>query len=167
MEKVRLIIEEFSNEVILALIVCVLILFVLLFITMINLSLYKSKRKSLNSSKANLSYDDHIINNKKEIDFMKKLQSDILAHIDILESRVESSFSKVNLYRYNALERLGGQLSFIFIMLNEQDCGVILHNVHNDDFTYVYAKQVIDGKTEEVLTREEQEQLALTIKQKK
>lgn len=166
MNNIKLIIENSTTEIIFALIIIVIVLFILLFITMMNLSLYKSRRKGLNSKKANLSYDDHILNNHKDIEFMKKIQSDILAHIDILETRVDNTISKVKLYRYNALERQGGQLSFIFILLNDVNSGIILHNVHNDDFTYVYAKKVTDGKTEEVLTREEQEQLTLTIKQK-
>lgn len=166
-EKITPVIENSNIEIILGLGIAIIILFILLFITMVNLSLFRAKYKKLNKSSKGFSYDDHIINNKKDIEFIKKIQSDTLGQLDVLKEGLKLSYSKVNLYRYNAFEQQGGQLSFILIMLNGQNDGVILHNVHNNDFTYMYGKSVTNGETEEVLTKEEKDQLTKIINKNK
>lgn len=164
MEQIKLVIENSYTEIIMALSVAVIILFVLLFITMIALAVSSRSRK-MPKNLANLSLDENVINNRKEIDFMKKIQSDILAQIDVLHGKSDLAFSKSNLYRYNAMAQQGGQLSFILILLNDQHDGLLLHNLHSDTFSYIYAKKIKAGKAEEVLSKEEQEQLNITMKQ--
>ena len=159
-------IESSQNEFIIGLMIVCIILLVLLFITMINFSLFKSKYKKLNKGSKGIALDEHIINNKKEIEFVKKMQTDILNKMDIMEVQKKKSYSKMTLHKYNAFENAGGKVSFILVMLDENRDGFILHNIHNNDFSYLYAKKVSRGTTEEVLTKEEKEVLLKTINNK-
>lgn len=163
MDNVLPFIESAQTEIILTLVIVSLLLFVLLFITMINLSFFKSKYKKLNKGTTGMTYDEHILENKKEIKQLKLSQTDIFSHIDKMQIDLTKTYSKLSLYKYNAFENQGGKLSFILVLLNHERDGVILHNIHNNDFTYMYAKKVSRGTTEETLTKEEKEVLLETI----
>lgn len=163
MENLIPFIESSQNEFILGLIIACIVLLVLLFITMINLSMFKSKYKKLNKGTNGLSLDEHILNNKKEIEFVKKIQTDVLNKIDAVELDLNKAYSKMTLHKYDAFDNAGGKLSFILVMLDANRDGFVLHNIHNNDFSYLYAKKVSRGTTEEVLTKEEKEILLNTI----
>ena len=158
-------IENSQNEFILGLMIVSIILLLLLFITMINLSMFKSKYKKLNKGSNGFSFDDHILNNKKAIENLEQELKDSEHHIDLLEAQVKRDYSKVTLKKYDAFENQGGKLSFILVMLNDDRDGFILHNIHNNDFSYLYAKNVERGTTIETLTPEEKEVLIETINQ--
>jgi len=131
---------------------------------MINLSLFKSKYGRLNKGSKGFSFDEHILNNKKEIEFIKHSQTDILKKLDSLDMYFQKAYTKMNLFKYNAFENQGGQLSFILVMLDENRDGFILHNIHNQDFSYLYGKNVTRGTTKETLTDDEKRILLETIK---
>lgn len=159
-------IESSQNEFILGLIIACIVLLLLLFVTMINLSMFKSKYRKLNKGSKGIPLDEHILKNKNEIEFMKKIQTDVLNKIDAVELKMMKSYSKMTLHKYDAFDNAGGKLSFILVMLDEERDGFILHNIHNNDFSYLYAKKVSRGTTEEVLTKEEKEILLNTINNK-
>jgi hypothetical protein len=163
MENIRPFIESAQIEIILTLSLVSIILFFLLFITMINLSFFKSKYKKLNKGTTGMKYDEHILENKNEIKRIKTSQNDIIEHIDKMKLDLTKTYTKLSLYKYNAFENQGGKMSFILVLLNSDRDGVILHNIHNNDFTYLYAKKVSRGTTEETLTKEEKEVLLETI----
>lgn len=163
MEHIIPFIESSQNEFIAALLIVCIILMILLFITMINLSLFKSKYKKLNKGTSGLSYDEHILNNKKEIDAIKMAQADALTKIEGLDLKLKRTYSKMTLHKYDAFENQGGKLSFVLVMLDDERDGYILHNVHNNDFSYLYAKKVDRGTTTETLTPEEKSVLLETI----
>ncbi len=156
-------IESSQNEFIFGLLIACIILFILLFITMINLSLFRSKYKKLNKGTNGLTYDEHILNNKKEIENIKQTQTNEINRIDVLDIKLKKAYSKTILHKYNAFEKQGGKLSFILVMLDDNRDGYMLHNIHNNDFSYLYAKNVTRGTTVETLTPEEKEILLETI----
>ena len=119
----------------------------------------------MNKGTSGFSFDEHILKNKKEIENIKKDQLDVFHRIDLLDQQYKNTYSKVNLYKYDAFENQGGKLSFILVMLDDNRDGFILHNLHNSDFSYLYAKKVSRGTTAETLTPEERELLMETIKQ--
>lgn len=159
-------IESSQTEIIFTLMIVSVLLFLLLFITMINLSFFKSKYKKLNKGTTGMTYDEHILANKNNIKALQDSQVDIFNHIEKLNVDLTKAYTKMSLLKYNAFENQGGKLSFILVLLNSERDGVILHNIHNNDFTYMYAKKVSRGTTEETLTKEEKDLLLETINKK-
>ncbi len=148
---------------ILGLMIACIILLILLFITMINLSSFRSHYQKLNKGNRDLALDEHILKNKNEIELVKNLQKETIERMDTLDLKLKKSYSKVSLHKYDAFENQGGKLSFILVMLDDDRDGYILHNIHNHDFSYLYAKQVSRGSTTETLTDEEKKILIQTI----
>lgn len=64
-------------------------------------------------------------------------------------------YQKTALVKYDALREMGGNLSFAFAMLNDDNCGFIFNVVNSQEGCFVYAKNVINGVAEGKLSDEE------------
>ena len=76
-----------------------------------------------------------------------------------LSKQVKSSFQKFGFVKYNAFKGMGGNLSFVIAMLDDNNSGFILDAVHSREGCYLYLKEVEEGATEVLLGGEEQEAL--------
>ncbi|WZL81522.1 DUF4446 family protein [Vallitaleaceae bacterium 9-2] len=157
--------ESMQVEILMIVTAVTLILFILLFITMINLSIFRNKYKKLNKGKTIQSYEEHIIKNKSDIEYLKQNEKELFNHIERIQEKAKDAYTKVYLHRYNAFERQGGEMSFVLVMLNRYNNGVILHNLHNSEYSYLYSKNVTNGMTKETLTQEEKDVLLKAMKQ--
>ena len=72
---------------------------------------------------------------------------------------------KFSLNRFNPFNQVGGDQSFILILLDNNNSGVIITSLHNRDNTRIYAKQIKNGQGfQSTLSREEKSALAQIIK---
>lgn len=157
MEKIMPFIESSQNEWILILVITCIVLFVLLFITMINLSFFISKYKKVLKETKGVQFDDYIVKSRAELTAINQSLESIQAALGNMNQRIQNSYSKLYLKKYNAFENQGGKLSYVLLLLDSHNDGIMLNNVHNNSFTYQYIKRVQNGTTEEQLIPEEQE----------
>ena len=76
-----------------------------------------------------------------------------------------NQFPKIKLTRFNPFSDVGGDQSFILVILDNTNSGVIITSLHNRDNTRLYAKQIKNGQGfQSTLSREEKSALAKTIK---
>ena len=83
--------------------------------------------------------------------------------IRILYKKMESTFQKVGIIKYDAFNQMGGKLSFSLALLNENDDGFILNSVHSSDGCYSYTKIVKNGRCDINLGEEEKQALDMAI----
>lgn len=88
------------------------------------------------------------------------------AEIRNLYKKQRLNFQKIGMIKYDALREMGGNLSFVLALLDENNSGFILNSVHNIHSNYCYAKEIKEGKCSIALSEEEQAALekALTSK---
>lgn len=80
------------------------------------------------------------------------------------EKNVLSSFHKVKLFRFNPFDDVGGDQSFILILLNQQNDGILLTSLHHRNFTRLYAKPIKDGQGDNItLSKEEKSAILKAI----
>lgn len=83
-------------------------------------------------------------------------------------SSVDSQFSsdtKIYLTRFNPFEELGGDQSFILVLLDSHQNGVIITSLHAKETTRIYAKPIKNGQADGInLSKEEKIALAKTVK---
>lgn len=72
-----------------------------------------------------------------------------------LFKKLEGSFQKVGIVRYDAYQQMGGMLSFSLALLDEKNDGFILNSVHSIDGCYTYTKEIKNGKCKIELGNEE------------
>lgn len=63
---------------------------------------------------------------------------------------------KFKLKRYNPYDDVGGDLSFTLSLLNGKNSGVLITSLHTRAGTRLYAKEIIAGKSELKLSKEEE-----------
>ena len=144
---------------ILVLIGLVLILLIFLISTMVQLKSLTRKYDYFMRGKDAESMEEIILNLSDEI---KELKSKDRANKDVmrtLSKNVKGSYQKFGMVKYNAFKGMGGNLSFAFAMLDQNNTGFILNSVHSREGCYLYIKDIEKGETETLLGSEEKEAL--------
>ena len=140
---------------------CVLILVLLVLVIMLMVRLNRLSRKYdyFMRGKDAESMEEIIMNLSDEI---KELKSQDRANKDVmrtLSKNVKGSYQKFGMVKYNAFKGMGGNLSFAFAMLDQNNTGFILNSVHSREGCYLYIKDIEKGETETLLGSEEKEAL--------
>ena len=79
---------------------------------------------------------------------------------------MQKTYQKVGIVRYDAFNEMGGNLSFVLTMLNDQNSGWLLNAMHSREGCYTYIKEIINGKSYVELGEEEKESLERAIFQR-
>ena len=80
-------------------------------------------------------------------------------YLDSVVSKAQAGYQKTGIVKYNAFKGMGGNLSFVIAMLDDNNTGFVLNSVHSREGCYLYLKDVVEGKTEVLLGSEEKEAL--------
>ena len=76
-------------------------------------------------------------------------------HLTELKRNFQFAIQKVGTVRFSPFADTGGNLSFALALLDGEDCGVIITNMHSRDYNRIYLKKILHGKSEIALTNEE------------
>ena len=136
-----------------------LILLIAFIICMIKMNkLYRRYDRFMRGKDAE-TLEDTMINILEQL---KDLNAKDRANKDMMKSlskQVKDSFQKFGFVKYNAFKGMGGNLSFVLAMLDDNNTGFVLDAVHSREGCYLYLKEVEEGATEVLLGSEEQEAL--------
>lgn len=94
-----------------------------------------------------------------EAKYLRAKDSDTRRLVDSIVSKAQAGYQKTGIVKYNAFKGMGGNLSFVIAMLDDNNTGFVLNSVHSREGCYLYLKDVIEGKTEVLLGNEEKEAL--------
>lgn len=83
--------------------------------------------------------------------------------IKTLYKRMETTYQKMGLVKYDAFNQMGGQLSFSLALLDEKNNGFIINSVHSTEGCYSYTKEIKNGESKISLSEEEEEALSIAI----
>ena len=97
-----------------------------------------------------------ILEQLKDLNAKDRANKDMMK---VLSKQVKDSFQKFGFVKYNAFKGMGGNLSFVIAMLDDNNSGFVLDAVHSREGCYLYIKEVEEGATEVLLGSEEQEAL--------
>jgi len=151
---------EFNNIVILIISIFA-VLFIVMFIILFNfIGKYK---KFMNGVKGNKNIEELLIEYVNEINMIKNKTNEIENRLIYLENNIKSCFQKIGVERYNALPDMGNNMSYSVAILDKNNDGVIFTGIFTREYSQNYAKPVIDGKTDRVLSDEERKALKVAI----
>ena len=80
-----------------------------------------------------------------------------------LYKKLESTFQKIGIVKYDAFREMGGQLSFSLVLLDENNNGFILNSVHSTEGCYSYTKEIENGQCSITLGEEEKQALDIAM----
>lgn len=72
---------------------------------------------------------------------------------------LEETFRHVGVVRFDAFQEVGGQLSFAVAFLNERGDGVVISSINGRSDSRVYAKPLMERRSEFPLSEEEEESI--------
>ena len=148
-----------SDYVIIGLVAVTFLMFILLFINMIQISVLKKRYKYFMSGRNAESLEDSLLEKLEQMDNLVKVSNVNAQNIDILSKKIKQTFQKVGLVKYDAFNEMGGKLSFSLALLNENDDGIILNAVHSREGCYTYMKDIVAGNAIVNLSEEEKDAL--------
>jgi hypothetical protein len=120
------------------------------------LSLQKLRKIFFSGKDAN-QLEDFIINQSKKLNVLSDRADYIEEALAALTEAQTLTVQKIGLVRYNSLADSGGNLSFTIALLDMKDNGVVITSMHGRENNRVYAKPILNGKSEFSLTEEELE----------
>ena len=111
------------------------------------------------------SLEDTLMDRLNQIDALIESNASNERDIETLYRKSKQNFRKFGLIKYDALQELGGKLSFTLCMLSDQDNGFVMNVVHSREGCYSYVKEIIGGNSIVQLAEEEQQALEAALKE--
>lgn len=99
----------------------------------------------------------------KNVDEIKAENKEIIKYCQKLDDRSNDYLKKMGMVRYNAYKDTGSNLSFALAILDNENNGFVLNGIYARDNSNIYAKPVVNGKSEYVLSNEEEEAIRKAI----
>ncbi len=75
----------------------------------------------------------------------KEEKEKIAKKIEKIEKESDDSFQKIGLVRYNPFSDTGGDQSFVLVLLDGNDDGVVITSLHSREQTRIFTKPVQKG----------------------
>ena len=86
--------------------------------------------------------------------------------LTVLKKQVSTMFSHYGFVKYDAFDDVGGKMSFALALLDDSDSGFILNTIHSRDNCFQYIKEIVNGESYIMLSKEETEALRNAIQSK-
>lgn len=96
-------------------------------------------------------------------DNLEKLSKDL----EKLKGKTKFSLQKFGVVRFNPFSEIGSNQSFSVALLNGENNGFIITSFYSREGNRVYAKPIVNGESEYLLSKEEKEALEKAMKKEK
>ena len=144
-----------------------LISLIIAIISICKTSSMKKKYKEFMGGSDGTSIEELIKGNLEDVNQIKKLSIKNENNIKDIYEKLEYTFQKIGVVKYDAFHEMGGELSFAITMLDENNTGWILNIMHSRQGCYAYVKDIVKGESTIQLAEEERESLEKAIFQEK
>ena len=138
-----------------------LILIVVLFGLYVNVTMKYNRLKSSYTTfmrgKDGRTLEESMMSGFADVESVLKYTKQNRLDIQKINKRMEKSYQKLGIVKYDAFNEMGGKLSFSLALLNASNDGFVLNAVHSREGCYTYIKEIIRGESYILLGEEEKE----------
>ena len=143
------------------------ILVIVLFILNLNVTMKYNRLKSSYATfmrgKDGKTLEDSMRDRFSEVDTILKVTKQNRMDIREINKKIEKSYQKSGIVKYDAFNEMGGKLSFAIAMLDSKNSGWIINAMHSREGCYTYVKEIVKGESYVELAEEEAEALDKAI----
>lgn len=158
-----------ATEVLLYLVIVLLIMQVVFIGIVINLQMkhkrMQEKYQIFMRGKDGKSLEKGFLEQFKTVEKLERAVKQNTRDIDTIYKRMKTHYQKIGIVRYDAFQEMGGNLSFVLTMLDENNNGWVFNAMHSREGCYTYIKEIIKGESYMELGEEERESLKKAMKQ--
>lgn len=122
---------------------------------------YRFKKFFAGTKASNL--EETIIEISKQIKAVRDTQVQINSHLNTVDKRLDGTIRNIQTLRFNPFDDAGSNQSFAMSFLNDKGDGVVMSSLYARDRMSIFAKPIINGKSDFELSSEEKEVLAKSI----
>ena len=141
----------------------IVLLLIIVIILCINLGRLSKKYKKFMGGKNAKSLEKDIMGLYEDNRLIKASMDKNRKDVENLYRKLEGTFQKIGIVKYDAFDQMGGQLSFSLALLDENDNGFILNSVHSAEGCYSYTKEIKNGLCDISLGDEEKKALDIAM----
>ena len=117
------------------------------------------------SCAATLCFAGLYVQELKTVEKLERAVKQNTRDIDTIYKRMKTHYQKIGIVRYDAFQEMGGNLSFVLTMLDENNNGWVFNAMHSREGCYTYIKEIVKGESYMELGEEERESLKKAMKQ--
>lgn len=137
------------------LIVAVLALLFIAILLMVRMNRLNYRMRVFMRGKDGKSLEKELESRMREMDKMNGRQGVNQADMSMLRSRMTKMLTHYGIVKYDAFDDVGGKLSFVLAMLDDDNTGFVLDAIHSKDNCFVYLKEIVKGESYIMLSEEE------------
>lgn len=142
--------------------ICLFLLLVVL-IQGIRIGSLNRRYKAFTALTGEMNIEKVLIANQNQIKEILKHQESQDKNIESIYGNLKLTFEKIGIVKYNAFDGMGGQMSAVIVLLNKNLDGVLLNSIHSREGSHLYTKAISNGKTEQILSNEEEAALTAAL----
>ena len=101
-----------------------------------------------------------VLNDNREIKIRLKNNTDELVK---LNENVLTAIRKTGVVKYNAFPGMAGKVSSSIALLTNENNGVVINCMHGPEGCYTYVKEIMNAKSLNPLTKEDEEALKIAL----
>jgi hypothetical protein len=101
------------------------------------------------------SLEQELESRMREIEKMNGRQGISQADMSMIRKRMTKMLTHYGIVKYDAFDDVGGKLSFVLAMLDDDNTGFVLDAIHSKDNCFVYLKEIVNGESYIMLSEEE------------
>ncbi len=140
--------------VILLMIITVVLIFVTVNLSMRVSRLQRRYRAFMRGSDGT-SIEKELNSRLNMVDKFDRKQDDFQENLKLVENVINKSVHKYGIVKYDAFDDVGGKLSFVLALLDDEDSGFVLNAVHSKENCFLYIKEILKGESYIMLSNEE------------
>lgn len=141
----------------------IILLLLIVIVLCVNLGKLSKRYKKFMGGKNAKSLEKDIMGLYEDNRLIKASMEKNRKDIENLYRKLEGTFQKIGIVKYDAFGQMGGQLSFSLALLDENDNGFILNSVHSTEGCYSYTKEIKNGLCDISLGDEEKKALDIAM----
>lgn len=149
------------------LIIAMMVLIVILFFLVVSVNMKYTRLKlsyaSFMKGKDGKTLEDSIFERFDELDELTKIAMKNRKEIRNLQGDILGTLQKVGIFKYDAFNEMGGNLSFALTLLDGNNNGYIINSMHSREGCYNYIKEIVKGESYIELSAEEAESLEKAV----
>jgi hypothetical protein len=87
---------------------------------------------------------------REHLDSIEEMQKNVLQNgnaINDIYDKLQYTFQKVGIVKYDAFHEMGGKLSFALCILDKKDNGCVVNVMHSNNGCFAYIKEIVNGES--------------------
>ena len=152
-----------TDYIVIGLIALVALLLIIVIVNGVRLGNLRKKYETFMTGSDAKSLEDTLIYRLDQVEELIAANAKNERNIETLFRRSKNTFQKFGLVKYDALQEMGGKLSFTLCLLDEDNNGFVMNVVHSREGCYNYLKEIIEAESVVQLAAEEEQALASAL----